>query len=809
MFRGSPGLSADQLANIGSVMGGNFNANTRENLTQYVFTVPSDDLDIALHIEALRMSGVDDSDKEWANERGAIEQEVAQDLSNSNYVMFAKLREIMFAGTPYEHDALGTRPSFDGTTGAMLKAFYDRWYAPNNAVLVVVGDLDLQATLAKVQQLFGPIPMKRLPGHPGIAPRPLPQTAPLIIPTDQPNGSAVIAFRAPGLDSPDFPALEVLADVLNSQRGALYALVPQGKALATRFSLDPLPTVSMSYATMMYPADGDATAARVLLNDTMRDLLRDGVHPDLVEAAKAQEERETEFQKNSIAGLASVWAQAVAVYNLNSPDEDLDRIRKVTVEDVNRVARQYLNLDQAISATLAPQGTGRPISSASFGGQESIALGEAQSTELPEWAESALSRLSVPQSRVEPIVTTLANGLTLIVQPEDVSDTVTVLGHIKNRPEVEVPAGQEGLSQVVAQLFGYGSEQLNRLALHQALDLIGAQESAGTDFNLQILTRDFDRGVELLADNELHPAFPPDALEVIKGQLSRVVAAQLRSPGYLTQRALREALYPSTDPSLREPSPESVRSLTLEDVKSYYRTVFRPDLATIVVAGHVSPERARTAIEKYFGAWKGQGPKPPIDLPIAPPNSSRTVVVPDANRVQDIVILGQTLGITRADPDYYALELGSAVLGGSFYATRLSIDLRKNAGLVYSVASNMNAGRTRGNYFVQYAADPQNVSKAQAIVVRELARMSDGPVSDEELGRVKALMLRRNILAESSIGNITRGLANRWDLDLPVDEPSRAARRYIALTASDIQAAFRKWIRSEDLVRVTEGPAPE
>src|SRR5947209_7818306 len=111
MFRGGPGLTADQLANIGSIMGGNFNANTRENLTQYLFTVPSEDLDLALHIESLRMRDVDDSDKEWTNERGAIEQEVAQDLSNPGYILFEKLRQIKFAGTSYENDELAARQS--------------------------------------------------------------------------------------------------------------------------------------------------------------------------------------------------------------------------------------------------------------------------------------------------------------------------------------------------------------------------------------------------------------------------------------------------------------------------------------------------------------------------------------------------------------------------------------------------------------------------------------------------------------------------------------------------------------------------
>ena len=151
MFRGSPGLTADQLANIGSVMGGNFNANTRESLTQYLYTVPAEDLDVALHIEAVRMQGVLDSQQEWNQERGAIEQEVAQDLSSPGYVLYSKLRGLVFAGTPYEHDALGTRPSFEKTTAAMLKSFHDTWYAPNNAILVVVGDLEPQQALTKVR----------------------------------------------------------------------------------------------------------------------------------------------------------------------------------------------------------------------------------------------------------------------------------------------------------------------------------------------------------------------------------------------------------------------------------------------------------------------------------------------------------------------------------------------------------------------------------------------------------------------------------------------------------------------------------
>jgi zinc protease len=808
MFRGSPGLTADQLADIGSIMGGNFNADTRESITQYLYTVPAEDLDVALHIEAVRMSGVDDSAKEWSHERGAIEQEVAQDLSSPSYVLYEKLRALAFADTPYAHDALGTRPSFDKTTAQMLKHFYDTWYAPNNAILIIVGDVEPEATLAKVRQLFGHIPRKLLPDRPSVEPKPM-HAQSFTVTTDRPTGTQMIAVRVPGLDHPDFPALEVLADVLSSHRFELYGLVPQGKALDADFELDPLPKAGLAYAVVAFAGDTDPKALEADVRAILTRVARQGVPADLVAAAKLQERRETEFLKNSIAGLTAVWSDAVALYGLSSPEEDLTRIEKVTVEDVNRVARTYLNLDDAVSAVMLPQGSGPPTpTSGGFGGQENISLGEAKPTKLPEWAQAAVTRLTVPPSTTRPVVTRLANGISLIVQPEDVSDTVSVFGHIRSRPETETPRGKEGVAALLDELFSYGTPKLDRLAFQGALDEIGARERAGTDFVVQALSENFDRAVELLADNELHPALPPEAMRIIQGQLAQVVAARDKSPAFLTQRSLRAALFPATDPSLREPTPLSVRSLTPNDVQEYYRATFRPDLATIVVIGHVSLEQAQATVAKYFGDWSASGPKPDIDLPAVPPNAPSIVNVPDASRVQDIVTLAQSLAVTRSSPDYYALNLGNAVLGGGFYSTRLSIAMRKDTGLVYSVGSDLQAGRKRAVYLIRFASDPQNVAKAAAIAVHAVRSMQTGPAGEDELRRVKSLLLHQIPLDEASIDEIAGGFIERSDLDLPLDEPTLAARRYIELSADQVQAAFRKWMRPDDMVEVSEGPTP-
>jgi zinc protease len=252
-----------------------------------------------------------------------------------------------------------------------------------------------------------------------------------------------------------------------------------------------------------------------------------------------------------------------------------------------------------------------------------------------------------------------------------------------------------------------------------------------------------------------------------------------------------------------------VRSLTLDQVKEYYQYAFRPDLTTIVVIGKVTPTEARATIERYFGSWAATGPKPQTDLPPTPSNGPGTIAVPDDTRVQDIVVLAQNLGLTRADPDYYALELGSALLGGGFYSTRLSIDLRKNAGLVYSVSSMLQAGRTRGVYLIEYACDPNNVSKAADMAVREVKAMQTAPATQDELVRIKAMLIRQIPLGESSVDEIAHGLVGRADIGLPLDEPTIAARRYVALGGNDVQAAFAKWMRPEDMVRVTQGPTPK
>jgi zinc protease len=411
-------------------------------------------------------------------------------------------------------------------------------------------------------------------------------------------------------------------------------------------------------------------------------------------------------------------------------------------------------------------------------------------------------------SDLHPLDTRLANGLRVIVQPEAASNTVNVFGHIRNRANVESPPGEEGIAAVVDGLFSYGTKSRDRLSFQKALDDIGASESAGTTFFLHALRSQFERGMQLLADNELRPAFTENSFRVVRNQVAGTVAGQLRSPGYLAERALETALFPKDDPVLRQATPASVSALTLADINSYYRHVFRPDLTTIVVIGNITPEDACTVVEKYFGTWTASGPPPDTLLPTAPPNKPAYTDVPDADRVQDDVKMAETVGLNRSNPDYYALALGNHVLGGSFYATRLYRDLRENTGLVYYVASTFSVGRTRGIYTASFASAPANVSRAAAIVRRNLQEMCTDPVSPSELRLAKSLVLNEIPLSDVSEDRIAAGFLGRSNEGLPLDEPLRSSHQYLALTADQVRDAFAKWIRPDRLAEVIQGPTP-
>ena len=805
MFRGSTGLDRDQLSELGAALGGSYNADTTETVTQYYYTVPAGDLSVALRVEALRMSGLSLRQEDWDKERGAIEQEVSRDMSSPFYKYISQLQGIMFAGTPYERDALGTRPSFDKTDAARLRDFYGKWYAPNNAILVIVGDVDASAVMAQVRAIFAPIPRRDLPAHASATQRPV-RADTFNLPTDFPVGFATLAYRMPGFRDRDFAAADILGDVLGSQRGALYGLVPAGRALVTEFAYQPKPDVGFAVALGAFPKGGDPQPLLADMRGVIADIVKNGVPAELVEASRRQELAQLAFNNDSISGLAESWSRALAFQGLDSPDDLARAYAAVSVDDVNRLARSLLTPDRAVTAILTPQDKAGPIAGGGFGGAENFGAAPSKPVALPDWAAGALATLELPPAATAPTVSVLPNGLRLIVQPEHVGHTISVFGQVRQVADMQEAPGHEGVAGIAGDLFSYGSTSLDRIAFQKALDDIAASEQAGASFSLKVLTPQFAAGMKLLADNELHPAFPPQAFAVVRQQAAQGLAGLLQSPDYLFARAVKKAVAPLGDPSLRQPSPAGIMALKAADLDAFYHAAFRPDLTTIVVAGDVSPDEAQRVVSANFGAWQAVGPTPAIDLPPLPPSHGSAARIADPTSVQDSVTLAETVPIAVANPDRFTLMLGNTILGGGFFS-RLYNDLRVHSGYVYSVESELSWHRTRSTYSVSFGCDPQNVVRARALLVRDIEAMQTAPVSDVELTRAKAQMLRHVPMQRASIDSIAGTYLRLADLGLPLDTLEVGAKRIYAATAGDIEQAFRANLRARDLAQIIKGPA--
>ncbi len=807
MFRGSATLSSPQLMDSVSVTGGDFDAQTQATVTRYVFTVPSADLDIALRAERSRATGLLVAPDQWNQERRAITQEVQQDNSNAFYRLFVRMQDRLIGGTPYAKNGLGTVADFAHTVNAtQIRRFYERWYHPNNAVYVIAGDVDQKATIAQVRALFGGIPSARLPSRSAVRLGPL-KAATYHDTSDQPFTVAALGYRFPGYDSPDYAAGQILGDVLSSERSTFGGLPFTGKALATEFVVQEYPKVGIALAAGVVPV----TTPPETIDREMRALLEQyksaGVPPDLVAAAKLREVSQLEFNANSIQGLGEEWSDAVAVQGLSSPDDMITRFENVTAADVNRVLRRYADDNSVVVAYAVPKNAG----ATSAGGpmaKEDVTVPPTTHQPLPSWAQHVLDRLGVPEQTLNPVDMRLSNGIRLIVQPENISHTVFVDGQIDNNPGMQVPPGKDGVDDVTEGLFDYGTTTYDRLAFAEQTDAIAANVSGGTDFGLDVLSSHFDRGMQLLADKELHPAFAPGDFAIVRDQTAGELVGAMTSPDHLADVALNKALYPPGDPDQRFATPASVRALTLDDVKAWYAAAYRPDLTTIVVIGDTTPQAARAAVEKYFGGWSATGPRPTTEPPPVPPNAPSATNVPATGRVQSSVRLEETLPIVRADPAWAQLQLANAVLTGGFYSSLLLHDLREIHGYAYSVGSRVGAGRVRATFNIDYACDAVNIVPAEAQVKAVLGRLQREPIEPERLLRSKALLIGGIPIRESSYDGVASQLIQYATLGLPLDQNLLDARAELGASAASVQAALARYVRPNSFVRIVTGPAP-
>jgi len=805
-YRGSRTLGGPEADQIAGFTGDEDNADTQSEITQYFHLVPAADLDLALHLDASRFAGILDAPRDWLEERGAIEQEVTRNNSDASYRLGVKILHHVMAGTHYANDGLGTLESFGKQIGSpQLRAFYGTWYHPNNALYVIAGDIDPQVAIASVRRSFGAMPAAKLPAHvvgklTPLAPATFTDTS------DQSTIEAEVAYRYPGFDDPAYAAAVVLGDVLNSQRGDLFGLVAAGRAQSVEADVSTWPKAGMLQLISRVAIGTKPRAAIADLNALVARYRAHGVPASLVEAAKRREIVRVQTAAANVETLAQTWSQTLAVEH-RTPADDVAAIARVTPAAVDAVVRAYLVPATATVAYAIPKSGGANDTVAVAASDTNAKKTTTAAVHLPIWATNALHHLALPKRTIAPTTFVLSNGLHVVVQPEHASPYVAVNGTIAHDAGLEEPADKTGVQSVVEALLPYGTTHYSRVAYQGELDAISATAVHGFAFTLGVPSANFARGMTLLADAELYPAFDAASFAIVKNARSADLAGDATNPDHLALVATANGLYPEDDPARRFATADGVKALSLADIKAAYARAFRPDLATISIVGDVSVARAKAIAERTFGGWRAAGARPDVVPHPVADNGAREEVVAATGRVQDTVILTQALALGIHDPDIAQLQIANTMLSGDFSSVLIR-DMRVTTGYVYSVGSALASGLLRSTFVVRYGCAPENFAKAQAVLERDLRRVASARPDGERLLRAKSRLLSDVALQTQSYDGLAARLTTNVGNGFPADRDFALARAELAATPDSVRTAVARWIRPSGFVRVIEGPAP-
>jgi zinc protease len=807
MFRGSRSVSGTQFADTMAVMGGNFNGETGAEITSYYFEVPSQDLEVAMKLEASRSAGLVDEPALWEHERGAISQEVALRNSSASYRLTTKILANVLKGTPYANEGLGTAESFRTLSADQLAAFHRKYYMPNNAVYVVVGDIEPDKVIAQAERIFGSIPPGRAPGHMGVPSFAATPAGATFIDNENalPVSYLVLGYRMPGYDSSEFLATQVLFNVLANDRGPLQLLREGGDVVRTQASLRSFPSASVGYigASVRLAADGESVAERAKI--VLERIRIAGLSASLVDAAKRRLETDAAIGQTSIFGEARTWSQAIAVEH-RQPVDNVAAIKRVTTEQVNRLLSQYLQSRDVTTGLALSKPSGRPSRSDVGPTERAAAIPSTVHGDLPEFAKSLLANTRAPAHWSTPIESTLPNGLRLIVVKNTASDAVILRGMVHSKSTVDEPAGYEGVARILDIVFQASPGGSDHAEYSRRSDELGAEFFTGTGFGFDLQASKFERGLDLLSRAEIHPALDEASVESAKARTLDEVRNANASSDFLSEQALCNGLYGARDRRCRVASMDSVKHIETHDVSDYYKKTFRPDRTTIVVVGNIEPIRARQLIERSFGGWSSDSALTTTPNTAAVPNAASQVTIASQGRVQSSVTLAQVLPIVRRDDDFVALRVSNALLTGGVFGSLLYEDLREQTGLVYSVSSQIQTSDMDSVFKIAFGSDPSNVDVAMDIIRRQIHSLQSGQIDEHRLARAKALLINDLPLSMESYNSIASRILFYVKDGLPADNAYREANRVFQITPDQIRLATSKYLRPDSFAVVVEGP---
>jgi len=813
MFKGTP--KNPDIPKQFDQRGARFNGTTSFDRTNYFEIAQTSDANLkwAIELEADRMINSNIARKDLDSEMSVVRNEYERGENNPNGVLYKRMQSVAYDWHNYQNSPIGNRSDIENVEIANLQAFYRRYYQPDNAVLLIAGQFEPSRALQLVNASFGkiPKPTRKLPSLWTVEPT---QDGERNF-TVRRSGNiqiALLGYKGPSGLHPDAMALAFAMSILgNSPNGRLHkVLVETNKATAVGARDDSLVDPGLANVVAVVKEDESLDAVQKIMIDTVESFYQSP--PTAEEMARVRLAREKNYEQtlSSSESLAISLSESIAMGDWRIWFLNRELAKKVSAEDVSRVAKIYLRRDNRTAGQFLP--TTAPLR-AEIPSAPAVAelLKDFKPTEVTATGEAFEATPANIDARTQRF--TLANGMKVaLLSKKTRGETVNVVlrsqtGDLQSRFGKSAPLGFAG------QMMMRGTTRYTRAQLADEFDRLKISGGVGLGGATLRTTRgNLIAALELTAHVLKEPTFPESEFEQMRKQVLTGLESTKSDPNAVSSEAMGVHFnrYQRGDPRYyesREDSIEDIRGVTLEQLKQVHRDFTGFSNAEIAIVGDFDAADVRATLEKLFASWTSRLPYQRIESPfLSIASLNRTIETPDKENA--VFRAQEWFELREDDPDYPALSLANYMFGGGAgLNARVAKRIRGKEGLSYGANTSLAVSDLdrRGVFSASATAAPQNIAKLEAIFREELLLARRDGFRAEELADAKSGLLTSRRQSRAQDGFIASSWVDRLYLGQTFAEAAEFDAKYLAVTLDEVNAAFRKYIDPDKLVVVKAG----
>lgn len=814
-FKGTP--SHPHIPQEISSHGASANATTSYDRTNFFETFPASaqNLDWALGLEADRMIHSFIARKDLDSEMTVVRNEFERGENSPSAVLEERVLESAFLWHNYGHPTIGARADIEGVPIKRLQAFYHLYYQPDNATLIVAGNFDRAATLKTIERLYGviPRPTRILPNLYTAEP---PQDGEREVTLSRAGGQKLLmeAYHIPADAHPDSPALSLLAQILNDRPSSrLYKRLVQTRLASSVFcSADTLHDPGWMMFSAVIPKDGDIPAVRSELNKVVGELATEPFTAQELSRAIDQQLLGFERLLDSSQRVSAVLSENVAVGDWRLMFWDRDQMKKVTLQDLNRVAATYLMASNRTVGEFVPEDHAVRVGIGAT--PDTTALLKDYKGES---AKQAGEHFDPTPANIEARTHRDTIGIikTAFLQMKTRGDRVSASLHF-HFGTAQALQNRGTVGRLVPQMLMRGTRLHTRQQLEDELTRLKATmgvsgDAAGASVSMETTRENLPAVLRLAAEVLQQPSFPADQLDEIKrGQLTGIENSR-GDPQALSQLTADRhvSAYPAGDfryVATLDERTGLIARVTVDDLKSFHQAFYGAGAAEVAIVGSFDAPATSQLIAQLFGSWESAAPYERARSEFkAVQGATETIATPD--KPNAVYLRSTSLKLRDDDADYPALIVGDTILGGGFLNSRLATRIRQQDGLSYSVSSQLGADSldSVGSFSIFAICAPQNMARLEQDAQEELSRVLAEPFTPAEIATAKSGILQSRKVGRASDGALAGQLARHLFLGRDFTWDARFEKALDAVTGQDIQRALRAHLDPKTMITVKAG----